>query len=386
MISILIDLFVKDKDNYDSPKVRAAYGTVTGLTGIVFNIFLFVIKALTGFVSGSISIVADAFNNLSDAGSSIITMIGFRYASQEADSDHPFGHGRSEYISGLVVSVIIIYVGIELIKSSVEKIIHPSDVEFSIYLVLALGISIAVKSYMYIYNRHYGEILGSSAMGATAKDSINDVLVTGVVLICALINHFLNINIDGPCGILVGIFIIRGGIEVFKETSGLIMGHGTDPEFKKRVEEIISDYDQILDIHDLIVHDYGPGRRMISFHAEVPAEGNIIELHDMIDNAERELSETLKTHTVIHMDPVITKDDRVNELKEMVVGLAESLGNLTIHDFRVVFGPTHTNLIFDVLLPFESEFTPAETKEKLASLIKSVNEKYYAVITVDRPA
>lgn len=387
MVSALIHIFVKNKEDIDSPKVRAAYGTVTGIVGIMLNVFLFAIKGIVGLVAGSISIVADAFNNLSDAASSIITMIGFKVASREADSEHPFGHGRSEYISGMLISVIIVYVGIELIKSSIEKIINPTGVEFSINLIIALLISVFVKLYMYTYNRNYAKKLDSPAMEATAKDSINDVFVTGLVLISALINHYLEINIDGLCGILVGLFIIKGGVDAFKDTAGMIMGHGTDPGFKDKVIEIIKNYDKILDIHDLIVHDYGPGRRMISFHAEVPAEGDIIELHDMIDNAEREISETLKAQAVIHMDPVVTGDERVNELREMAVEMASLMGEgVSIHDFRAVFGPSHTNLIFDMLLPFESEFSPEEAKEHLTSLIREKNPNYYAVITVDRPA
>lgn len=387
MVGALIHLFVKNKEDIESPRVRAAYGSVTGIVGILFNVFLFVIKGVVGFISGSISIVADAFNNLSDAASSIITMIGFKVASREADSDHPFGHGRSEYISGLIISVIIVYVGVELIKSSIEKIINPTGVDFSINLILALVISIVVKLYMFSYNRKYAKKLGSPAMDATAKDSINDVFVTSLVLISTLINHYFNINIDGPCGVLVGLFIIKGGVDTFKDTAGMIMGHGTDPGFKDKVVEIIKNYDNILDIHDLIVHDYGPGRRMISFHAEVPAEGDILELHDMIDNVEREISETLKTHAVIHMDPVVTGDERVNEIREMVSELASSMGEgVTIHDFRAVFGPSHTNLIFDMLLPFESGYGPQEAREHLTSLIRENNPTYYPVITVDRPA
>lgn len=387
MVSALIHFFVKNKEDIDSPRVRAAYGSVTGIVGILFNIFLFAIKGIVGLIAGSISIVADAFNNLSDAASSIITMIGFKVASREADSDHPFGHGRSEYISGMLISVIIVYVGIELIRSSIEKIINPTGVDFSINLIIALVISIMVKLYMYAYNKKYAKLLDSPAMDATAKDSINDVFVTSLVLVSALINHYFNINIDGPCGILVGLFIIKGGVDAFKDTAGMILGHGTDPGFKDKVVEIVNNYDDILDIHDLIVHDYGPGRRMISFHAEVPAEGNIIELHDMIDNAEREISETLRTHAVIHMDPVVTGDERVNELREMVNELAKSMDEgISVHDFRAVFGPSHTNLIFDMLLPFESEFNPEEAREHLFTLIKQKNPNYYAVITVDRPA
>lgn len=386
MLTLLIKIFIKEPENVSSPRVRARYATVTGMMGIVFNIILFAFKFLIGTISGSISIVADAFNNFSDAGSSIITMIGFRIAGHEADSDHPFGHGRSEYISALVVAMLILLVGFELVKSSIERIIHPSDVDFSVYLVIVLVISMIVKFYMFCYNRSVAKKLDSVALEATAKDSINDVITTGAVLVAAIIGEKTGLHIDGFCGLIVGAIIIKGGYEIFKETSDNILGPGVDRDIKKDIYSIVGEYPEILGIHDLVVHDYGPGRRMISLHAEVDAHGDILLLHDMIDNVERHLQDTLGTQAVIHMDPIVTDDTQTNECRKMVIDIVNKIGpNMSIHDFRMVSGPTHTNIIFDLVLPFESEFSPSEIESLVSQKIREADSRYFAVITVDRP-
>lgn len=387
MIAFLSKFFIENPDDTENPTVRARYASITGTVGIILNIFLFITKGLIGLYSGYISIIADAFNNLSDAASSIVTMIGFRVASIDPDSDHPFGHGRSEYISGLIVSFFILLVGFELIKSSITKIIHPTENEFSIYLVIVLIISILVKLYMFYYNTAISKKLSSAALKATAKDSINDVFVTLAVLISAIIGHLTSLNIDGFAGIVVGIFIIKGGIDVFIETSGLILGHGVDPEFKKKIYDIVGEYDGVLGVHDLVVHDYGPGRRVISLHAEVDAKEDILEIHDMIDVIEHHLQKDLHAQAIIHMDPIISDDEEINRLKALVIDVINELDtSLTIHDFRVVKGSTHTNLIFDVLLPFESKLLPDDASLKIAKLINEKDNRLFSVITIDRPA
>lgn len=386
MVSFLINKFVKDKENINSVSVRAGYATVTGVSGVVFNIFLFIVKCICGLLSSSISIISDAFNNLSDAGTSLVTMIGFRIANSEPDEDHPYGHGRSEYIAGLIIGIIILLVGVELIKSSIEKIINPENIKFSGFLVLSLVFSIVIKFYMYIYNKNISLKLDSAALFATAKDSINDVFITLVVLVCSLIDAFYGVNIDGICGLFVGIVIIKGGIDVFKDTSGLLLGRDPGDEYKEKIKSIVLEYDAVLGVHDLMIHDYGPGRQIISLHAEVPANGNILELHDTIDIIERRLSEELKASATIHMDPIVTDDKEVNYLREIISCFAKKIEpDITVHDFRVVKGNTHTNLIFDIVLPFSSTLSPQDAKNIFYKMISEMPGDFYGVITVDRP-
>lgn len=387
MFSLLVKLFIKNKDDVNSPKVRAEYATVSGILGICFNLLLFALKFIIGTLSGYVSIVADAFNNFTDAGSSLITMIGFRVAKTDADKDHPYGHGRSEYISGLVVAMIILLVGYELIKNSVIKIINPSDSTFSKELVIILILSMAIKFYMYLYNKSVAKKLDAPAIFAVAKDSINDVIITGVVLLSAVAEMLFGYKIDGFCGVLVGLFILKGGYDIFKETSGLILGHSIDEELKDKINELVISFDKrVLGMHDLMVHDYGPGRRVISLHAEVSSKEDIIELHDMIDNLERALSEALEAQVVIHMDPIVTDDEEVNYHIKLVNKLVKNFDeSITIHDFRMVKGPTHTNLIFDIVLPFDNEMTPKEATERISKAIYDEDNNHFAVITVDRP-
>ena len=289
MIKLLIRFFIQNSEQTDAPEVREKYGILSGIVGIFFNILLFSLKFLAGLLSGAISIIADAFNNLSDAGSSIITMIGFRISTQEADSDHPFGHGRSEYIAGLIVSIIILIMAFELIHSSFMKILHPEPVSFTPIVLLILAVSILVKLYMYCYNTYISKKIASTALRATATDSFSDCLATSAVLLAMLVSHFLSVNIDGYCGILVGLFILWGGIQAARDTISPLLGQAPDPKFIQNIKSIVAQYPEVLGTHDLIVHDYGPGRRMISLHAEVPAKGDILKLHDTIDNIERRL-------------------------------------------------------------------------------------------------
>ena len=371
-------------------KKRSAYGKLCGIVGIVLNLLLFAGKFIAGFLSNSIAITADAFNNLSDAGSSLVTLIGFKLAEQKPDSDHPFGHGRMEYLSGLIVSAVILMMGFELVKDSIDKILHPTGVDFSVVVLVILIASILGKCYMAFYNFHYGKRFESSTLRATAVDSLSDCVSTTVVLIATLIGYYTNVQIDGFCGIAVGILIFVAGINAAKETLSPLLGEAPDPEFVNQIEERVLSFDKeaIVGIHDLIVHDYGPGRRIISLHAEVPAEGNMMSLHDVIDNLEMKLREELGCLTTIHMDPVVTTDERVTELKEKCTLLVKEIGDtLSLHDFRVVFGDTHTNMIFDVVVPFEFYLSDAETTKMIQKKVsEKIGENYFVVITIDKPA
>ena len=371
-------------------KKRSAYGKLCGTVGIALNILLFIGKFVAGLISNSIAITADAFNNLSDAGSSLVTLIGFKLAEQKPDSDHPFGHGRMEYLSGLIVSAVILMMGFELVKDSVEKILHPTGVDFSVVVLIILIASIIGKCYMALYNYRYGKRFESSTLKATAVDSLSDCVSTTVVLIATVVGYYTEVQIDGFCGIAVGILIFVAGINAAKETLSPLLGEAPDPEFVDQIEKIVLNFDEesVVGIHDLIVHDYGPGRRIISLHAEVPAEGNIMSLHDVIDNLEMKLREELGCITTIHMDPVVTSDERVTELKTRCIEMIKEIGeSLSLHDFRVVFGETHTNLIFDVVVPVEFYLSDAETTKLIQERVwQHLGKNYFVVITIDKPA
>lgn len=387
MVTLLTRVFIKDYDKTTSPAVRQSYGILCGSVGIFFNIVLFITKCLAGILSGSIAIMADALNNLSDAGSSIITLVGFKLAGQKPDKDHPFGHGRIEYISGLFVAVIILIMAFELLKSAVEKIIHPEPINTSPVIILILVISILVKLYMSLYNRNIGMRINSAAMRATAMDSISDTVATLVVLLTTLAAYFFNWQIDGYCGIIVGAFVAMAGISAMKETINPLLGQAPEKEFVESIEQIIWSHqkDGVLGIHDLVVHDYGPGRIMITAHVEVPATGDILTMHDAIDVIERELTEQLHCHAVLHMDPVSTDDEQTNELKEKVEKIIERMDPMIqFHDFRIVTGPTHTNIIFDVVIPFDYAKSAEQLVSELQAEITKLGAQYFAVIDVDR--
>ena len=330
LISLLSKIFIKNSSDTSSPAVRSAYGTLCGIMGIIFNILLFGIKMLAGAISGSISIMADAFNNLTDAGSSVITLIGFRMSGQKPDRDHPFGHGRIEYISGLIVSMLILLVGFELGKGSVEKIINPEPVEFSIVAVIILVCSIIVKAYMALYNFSVGKKISSAAMRATAQDSLNDTITTSAVLLCLIFAKLTNINIDAYCGLAVSGFILFSGLRAVKETMDPLLGTPPSEEFIKQISNIVYSFDGVEGIHDLIVHDYGPARTMISLHAEVPCDADLLETHDMIDNIEKELREHMGCDAVIHMDPIATNDELTTMVREKVAALVTCIDSVTM--------------------------------------------------------
>ena len=384
MISLLAKLLIKDYKNVTDAKVREAYGVLCGGMGIALNILLFLGKFLAGTISGSIAITADAFNNLSDAGSSFITLIGFKLGSQKPDLEHPFGHGRMEYLSGLAVAVLIIVMAVELFKSSFDKILHPEVLECSAVIVLILLASIAVKIYMAIYNHNVGKKIQSAAMGATAKDSMSDTIATTVVLISTIVGAIWGIPIDGYCGVLLSILIFMAGIGAIKDTVGPLLGTAPDKEFVEKIEEIVMAHDIVKGMHDLVVHDYGPGRVMISLHAEVPHTEDILVIHDEIDNIEEELGDKLNCEAVIHMDPIIMDDEKVNEVKEYVGNIVCQVGEeLNFHDFRMVSGNSHTNLIFDVVVPFKYRMSDEAIKKAIQEAIWVNYPRYNAVIHID---
>lgn len=384
MISLLARLLIKPQGREES-ELRKAYGVLCGAVGICFNILLFAGKFVAGHISGSIAVTADAFNNLSDAGSSIVTLLGFQLAGQKPDSDHPFGHGRMEYLSGLVVSMLILLMGFELAKSSLEKILHPEAVDSSPLVLAILCISIAVKLYMFYYNRQVGKKLNSTAMQATALDSLSDSVATSAVLIATLVSQFTGWKIDGWCGILVAAFILWSGFGAAKDTIDPLLGTPPSREFVDQIRRLVLTHPTIIGIHDLVVHDYGPGRMMISLHAEVSASENVLELHDEIDNVERELQEKLGCEAVIHMDPVVTDDGITAKTRKRVQELVHCIDDdIDIHDFRMVSGPTHTNVIFDAVVPFHFRLSDAQVEEKIRTAVRMLDGNYYAVVHVER--
>ncbi len=385
MVNLLSKLLIKNYQNTSDAAVRQAYGMLCGFVGILLNLLLFAGKFLAGALSHSIAITADAFNNLSDAASSVITLAGFKMAGQKPDSDHPFGHGRIEYISGLLVSVLILFMAFELLKSSVNKILHPVELSCSPLILAILIVSILVKCYMAYYNKNIGQKINSAAMKATATDSLSDTLATTVVLIATIVSYFTDLAIDGYCGVLVALFIGYAGLQAAKDTVSPLLGQAPDPGFVSQIHEIVLSHEEIIGIHDLIVHNYGPGRILISLHAEVPADGNILTLHDIIDHIEHELGDTLHCQAVIHMDPICMDDEETNSLKELVSGYLNQIDHtLTMHDFRIVKGPTHTNIIFDVVTPYHFRLTDNELVQVITDKIKAENPNYFAVIEVDK--
>ena len=387
MISILSRIFIKNHADTSDPGVRRAYGVLCGAVGIFLNVLLFAAKYLAGTLTGSIAIVADAFNNLSDAGSSIITLLGFKLAAKKPDRDHPYGHGRFECIAGLVVSFVILMMGFDLAKSSVSKIFHPEAVDFSILSICILIGSILVKLYMSLYNRAVGKRINSAAVLATATDSISDVCATTMVLAATLIARFTGVNIDGWAGAIVSLVILWAGYNAAKDTIDPLLGQAPDPEFVQRIADIVNRYPEVVGIHDLAVHDYGAGRVMISLHAEVPSSGDIMALHDVIDTIERDLQEELNCSAVIHMDPISTDDALITSTRELLKNrIHEAISpDVSIHDFRMVPGPTHTNVIFDAVVPYEFPQSDEQVREEISKLVRALEGDYFAVVTIDHP-
>ena len=385
MINLLVKTFVKDCGNVQDPQVRQRYGTLSGAVGIFLNLLLSAGKMIAGVLTGSIAITADAFNNLTDAGSSVVTLVGFRMAGKQADGDHPFGHGRIEYLSGLAVSVVILLVGLELAKSSVEKIIHPEPVEFSWLSAGILAAAICVKLWMSYFNRSLSRRIGSAAMAATAADSLSDAAATSAVLLSSLIGRFTGVNIDAWAGILVAIFILRAGWGAAKDTLNPLLGQSPDPELVRDIERTVLAHPQVVGIHDMIIHDYGPGRSMMSLHAEVPAGADIMAVHDEIDAIERELKAKYRIDASIHMDPIVTGDETISKARKMVSELVREVDPaMTIHDFRMTSGPRHRNLIFDVVVPYSVRQSDEAVRREIERKIRAADPNSFAVIQVDR--
>lgn len=386
MITLFSKFFIKNPNDYQSPAVRRAYGTLCSIVGIFLNILMFAGKFIAGNIANSVSITADAFNNLSDAGSSIITLFGFRLAGKKPDPDHPFGHGRIEYLSGLAVSVLILLMGFELMKSSITKLIHPEPVEASL---LAGGIMVAailIKLYMAFYNKTIGKKIDSAAMAAVAADSLSDTISTVVVLVSMILSKFIDFPIDAVAGIFVALLILKTGLESVRDTVAPLLGQTPDPEFVKQIEEITMESPYIVGIHDLIVHDYGPGRVFISLHAEVPGNEDVFVLHDEIDNAEFRLKDRLGCEVTIHLDPIDVDNEHVAQMKEEVAKILKEYDEvLTFHDFRMVPGETHTNLIFDVVVPAKYKMTNEEVHDAIKAEVEEHCFKCFAVITVEQP-
>ena len=385
MITVLSRLFIKDRTQLENQSVRRAYGMLCSIVGISLNILLFVGKYTAGIISGSIAITADAFNNLSDAGSSLITLVGFKFSGMKADAGHPFGHGRIEYLSGFGVSMVIILMGFELLKTSVEKIRTPEPVETGVVSVAILVVSICVKMYMCFYNRSVGKKIDSEAMKATAMDSLSDSVATTAVLISMVVAYVTGANIDGWCGCLVAGFVLFAGYSAAKDTLNPLLGEPPSKEFVEEIKETVMAHPEIIGIHDLVVHDYGPGRRMISLHGEVPGNSDIFEIHDVIDRIEKELNHKLGCESVIHMDPIEVDNVKAAEMKRALAEkIAEKFSGVSIHDFRMVQGPTHTNLIFDAVVPYGFGVSNEEVKAGIESLVEENWENHFAVVQVEQ--
>lgn len=385
MGKVLFKLFIKNHENTSDPKVREGYGKLAGITGIISNLLLCIIKISIGIFSKSIAIIADGINNLADASSSMITLVGFKLAAAPEDKDHPYGHARIEYLAGLFVSVFIIVIGLRLLTTSIDKIIHPEPVVFSIVTVVILIVAILIKLWQAAFYREAGRRIDSVALTATATDSRNDVISTTAVLISLLIGHLTGYSIDGYMGCLVALFITWSGIQLVKETSSPLLGEAPDDETVKSILNIIRKEPGVLGVHDLMVHNYGPGKVFASAHVEVDADGDLMESHDMIDNIERLVSESLKIHFVVHMDPVKVNDPVINKMRSIIMRALDPItGVESLHDFRIVPGPTHTNLIFDVVLTSECVTGEEEITAIANAAAKRENENYYVVITYDK--
>lgn len=385
MIELLIRLFVRDSENIGNPRVRERYGILAGGTGIVLNVCLFGAKFIAGLFTASIAVTADAFNNLSDAGSSIVTLLGFKLAGMPPDKEHPFGHGRIEYLSGLVVSLAILVVGVELLKSSILKIFRPEPVEFQVFSFVILFISVLTKLWMCHFNRTLSKRIHSSAMSATAMDSLTDAVATSAVILGLLAGHLFQLQIDGWVGVLVALFILYTGFCTAKDSLSPLLGQAPDKAFVQHISDTVMSHDEVVGIHDLIVHDYGPGRLLISLHAEVPSNADILETHDAIDRIELELRRKFSCEVTIHMDPIVVDDDEIRELHQRVCDLVSTIDpGLSIHDFRMVKGPTHTNLIFDLIVPYRFRLPDGAVAERVREEIEGFEGKYCAVIQVEK--
>lgn len=386
MVNFLIKTFIKNSENTENPKIRQKYGTLSSIVGIICNVLLFLIKYAMGTLSHSISIVSDAFNNLSDCAGCLVTLLGYKMASKPADKNHPFGHGRMEYLTSLIIAALIIFVGIELLKNSVEKIINPVEIRFSFAVLFSLVFSIAVKLWMAVFNAELGKKINSSVLTATAKDSKSDVIATSATLIALICSLFTALPVDGVMGLLVSVFILKSGYDIVKDTVDELLGKPADPEIINNIKEYVLKNDKIIGIHDLIIHSYGPGNMIGSCHVEVKSNESFTEVHDIVDSIEREIHNNLNILMTIHMDPIEVNDMLTNKCKKLVNNIIHSIdSSLDLHDFRIVSGESHTNLIFDLVVPFECKYSNEELKQKIDMQLSKENINYYTVIVFDKP-
>ncbi len=386
MINLLLKRFVKNYENVKDTEVRENYGSFAGIVGIIVNIILFIAKFFAALFSGfSISVLADALNNLFDAGSSVVTFIGFKMANKEEDEDHPFGHGRIEYISGLIVSFIIILVGFELIKESISKIFNPEANYYSVVSVIIMAAAVVIKIWLGFFNKSLSKRINSATLKATAMDSFCDVAATSAVLIGLVVGLVFNVNVEGYTGTIVAAFIIYTGIASVKDTLSPLLGEAPDEKYVEEIEKTVMAHDEVIGIHDLIVHDYGPGKKIVSLHAEVSSEGDILEIHDAIDLIEMELNSKFKCVATIHMDPIDLNCETTNILKAKLKEILQNIdSSLSFHDFRTVSGPTHTNIIFDVVMPYNFRLSTEKLKEEIKQKVSEVSENYFCVINIDK--
>ena len=385
MTKLLLRLFVKGHKTPDRPEVRSRVGMLSGAVGIVCNALLCVLKLIVGVLSGSVAITADAMNNLSDAASSIVTLVGFKLAQQPADEDHPYGHARYEYLSGLAVAGMILVIGFELGKTSVEKILNPTDVLFSVPVCIVLVGSILVKLWLFLFNRYLGKMVNSQALLATAADSRNDTVSTLAVLVALIVGTVFHLRIDGIMGLAVAAFILYSGVNMAKETISPLLGENASPELRQQIVELVNACPEVLGYHDLMVHDYGPGQRFASMHVEMDQQADPLVCHELIDNLERACLRSYNVHLVLHYDPVVTGDAQLDRMRTVVMELLQQQdARITIHDFRMVQGKGHTNLIFDMALPADLMGKHKAIKAKLDADLQNLNEgTYYTVVTFD---
>lgn len=383
MTRFLIRRFVKNPSDTGDSRVRLAYGRLAGAAGLTANIFLFLLKLAAGLLAGSLAVMADAFNNLSDAGSSVVTLVGFKLSAAPPDQEHPFGHGRMEYLSTLVVAALIIVAGFELVTASFDKILHPTLPDFGVIQVVILILAIGGKLWMALFYRRIGGIIDSETLKAAAADSRNDVICTGVVLISSVVGWISGLAIDGYVGVAVALFVMWSGVSIMKNTISPLLGQAPSPELVRSIRETVMAHDGVVGVHDLMVHNYGPGRCVISLHAEVPCREDLLRSHDRVDCIEKELMAKYHAIVCIHMDPVDTEDERVESLKILVKTILEDIDpRMDMHDFRVVFGETHTNLIFDLVLPFDTQENKGLCSE-IQRRVQTVDQRLFVVATVE---
>ena len=385
MTRLLSRLFIKNSENTKDPAVRRAYGTMVSVVGIIVNLLLAAFKLFAGMLCGSIAITADALNNLSDAGAQVISFISFKISAKPADRDHPFGHARIEYVASMIVSFLVLLVGFELLKESIVEIITPVETSFSTPVFIILGVSVLAKLWLVVFNRSIANKIDSPVMKATAADSLSDAASTAAVLVSSLICRFTGFSTDAYMGVVVAAIILIAGIKILNETKNSILGSAPDPEVVAAVVEISRSYPEVLGIHDMVIHSYGPGNTVASLHAEVDGKANIFEVHDVIDNLEKRLFTELNVRATVHMDPIVTDDERVNSLRDMATSTVRGIDpSLSIHDFRFVQGTTHSNLIFDTVAPFELKMSDEELKREISSRISLIDPTYFVVVTIDR--